>query len=349
MVMKAIVQRTTGNSDVLVLEEIPIPELRPKDVLIRVEACGVCYHDVVVRQGIFRRKVSMPLVPGHEVAGVIADIGTASSRFQVGDRVCTTQRRYVCGQCNDCRGGFETTCPDLEFMGDAHLNGGYAEYVAVDETLIEQIPESVSFDDAAIASCAIGTEFNAIRDVGFVRLGDRVLITGASGGLGVHGVQLAAAAGAQVVAITSSEEKAEFIRQLGAHEVLVVARGEDFSQAVKSVTGGQGVDVVIDNVGNAVFKPILRSVARHARWVMLGELDKQFVPFNPAQLFLDHISMLSAISCTRSQLETVLRLMDRGQVKAIVAERLPLADAARAHDMVERNEVNGRIVLKPNI
>lgn len=234
-------------------------------------------------------------------------------------------------------------------MGDAHLNGGYAEYVAVDETLIEHIPESISFDDAAIASCAIGTEFNAIRDVGLVRLGDRVLITGASGGLGVHGVQLAAAAGAQVVAITSSEEKAEFIRQLGAHEVLVVARGEDFSQAVKSVTGGEGVDVVIDNVGNAIFKPILRSVARHARWVMLGELDKQFVPFNPAQLFLDHISMLSAISCTRSQLETVLRLMHRGQVKAIVAERLPLADAARAHDMVERNEVNGRIVLKPNI
>ena len=345
--MKAIVQRATGAPDVLVAEEIPVPSVRPTDVLIRVAACGVCFHDIVVRNGIFRRRVSLPLVPGHEVAGTVEALGERVTRFSIGDRVCTTQRRSVCGQCADCRTGFETTCSEQEFMGDAHLNGGYAEFVAVDETTIAHVPEGVSLDDAAITACAIGTELNAIRDVGIVRLGERVLVTGASGGLGVHGVQLASAAGAHVIAITSSEEKAEIVRALGAHDALVVGRGEDFSRSVKAATEGHGVDVVIDNVGNAVFKPVLRSLARHGRWVMLGELAGEFVPFNPAQLFLDHVSMLSAISCTRDQLEASLRLVDRGQVRPIIAKRLRLAEAAEAHRLMESGSVTGRIVLTP--
>src|SRR6202011_6340271 len=178
--------------------------------------------------------------------------------------------------------------------------------------------------------------------------GESVLVTGAGGGLGMHAVQLARLAGACVVAQTTSPEKADRIRALGAHEVIVHGRGEDFSGAVKNATGGQGVDVAIDNVGSQLFDPIRRSLGIGGRWIMIGQLTGQFVPFNPAQLFLKNVSMLSATSTTRKQLEDCLALVARGAVKPIVSLALPLERAAQAHEMVEAGKAAGRIVLRPN-
>jgi len=202
--------------------------------------------------------------------------------------------------------------------------------------------------DASIVACAIGTILNAIREVGRLAAGESVLVTGAGGGLGMHAVQLARLAGAYVVAQTSSPEKAERIRALGAHDVIVHARGEDFSGAVKNATGGQGVDVAIDNVGSQLFDAIRRSLATGGRWIMIGQLTGQFVPFNPAQLFLKSISMLSATSTTRKQLQDCLALVARGAVKPIISLALPLERAAEAHVLVESGKAVGRIVLRPN-
>ncbi|HZZ01739.1 quinone oxidoreductase family protein [Paraburkholderia sp.] len=346
--MRAIVQEETGTADVLTLQEIPEPEVRPTDVLIRVAACGVCYHDVVVRNGVFRRKVHLPLVPGHEVAGIVEKVGTATHLFRVGDRVCTAQRRSVCGYCRECRSGFEVNCASKEFMGDAHLNGGYAELVAVSEDCVAAVPATIPLDQASIVACAIGTALNAIRDVGKVRLGESVLITGASGGQGAHGVQLARASGAHVVAVVSTEAKAEAVRDLGAHDVIVTSRGADFSNDVRAVTSGRGVDVVIDNVGARIYEPVRRSLAKHGRWVLVGALGGETAPFNSAQLFLHDISMLSAVSCSRRQLEDALTLVERGLVRPLVSRVLPLALAASAHADLERSGVMGRIILKPD-
>lgn len=346
--MRAIVQRHAGGAEVLALEDVPEPEVRPGDVLIRAAVCGVCYHDVVVRNGVFRRRVHMPLVPGHEVAGVVERVGAATRELKVGDRVCTVQRRSVCGQCADCRSGHEATCPYQEFMGDAHLNGGYAELVAVSEDCVVRIPDGLPMEQAAIVACAVGTQLNAIRDVGKLRLGESVLIMGAAGGQGAHGVQIARACGAHVIALTSSDAKAEKIRALGAHETLVVPHGADFSGAVRDVTDGRGVDVVIDNVGTGVFDSIRRSLARHGRWVLVGALSGEKASFNPAQLFLNGISMLSAVSCSRSQLRDALVLVQRGLVRPIIADALPLAEAAHAHERLERAGVMGRLILQTN-
>ena len=147
----------------------------------------------------------------------------------------------------------------------------------------------------------------------------------------MHAVQLARLAGAFVIAQTTSPEKAEQIRALGAHEVIVHARGEDFSAAVRKATGGAGVDVAIDNVGSQLFEPIRRSMGIGGRWILIGQLTGQFVPFNPAQLFLKNVSMLSATSTTRRQLEDCLALVARGAVKPIVSLALPLEQAAQAH------------------
>jgi D-arabinose 1-dehydrogenase-like Zn-dependent alcohol dehydrogenase len=346
--MKAMVVHQPGGTEVLSLERVPDPTAGQKDVIIKVDACGVCFHDIVTRNGTLKFGVQMPCILGHEISGTVVDVGRDVRAFRKGDRVATVQRFHICGACRYCRTGRETLCPERKFTGDLGMVGGYAEYVAIEDDNVAPVPEGVPLQDAAIVACAIGTILNAIREIGKLQPGETALVTGAGGGLGMHAVQLARLAGALVIAQTTSREKADQIRGLGAHTVIVHARGEDFSGAVKKATGGAGVDVAIDNVGSQLFEPIRRSMGIGGRWIMIGQLTGEFVPFNPAQLFLKNVSMLSATSTTRKQLVDCLALVARGVIKPIVSLALPLEQAARAHELVESGKSAGRVVLRPN-
>jgi D-arabinose 1-dehydrogenase-like Zn-dependent alcohol dehydrogenase len=346
--MKAMVVHQPGGTEVLSLERVPDPTAGQKDVIIKVDACGVCFHDIVTRNGTLKFGVQMPCILGHEISGTVVDVGRDVRAFRKGDRVATVQRFHICGACRYCRTGRETLCPERKFTGDQGMVGGYAEYVAIEDDNVARVPEGVPLQDAAIVACAIGTILNAIREIGKLQPGETALVTGAGGGLGMHAVQLARLAGALVIAQTTSREKADQIRGLGAHTVIVHARGEDFSGAVKKATGGAGVDVAIDNVGSQLFEPIRRSMGIGGRWIMIGQLTGEFVPFNPAQLFLKNVSMLSATSTTRKQLVDCLALVARGVIKPIVSLALPLEQAARAHELVESGKSAGRVVLRPN-
>ena len=346
--MKAIVVRQPGGLDAMRLETIPDPVPGPKDVVIKVEACGVCFHDVLTRNGTLKAGVKMPCVLGHEISGTVVDVGRDVTRFKTGQRVATAQRYHICGACRYCRSSRETLCAERRFLGDFGMVGGYAEYVAVEDDNIAVVPDSVELGDAAIAACAIGTALNGVRDVGQVKMGESVLVTGAGGGVGLHAVQLARLAGALVIAQTTAPAKADLIRELGAHHVVVHKRGEDFSPQVKRLTGGAGVDVLVDNVGTVLFEAMRRSLGTAGRWVMIGQLTGEFVPFNPAQLFLKNQSMLAVTSVSRNQLADVLALMGRGQVKAVVTQALPLKEAAQAHTLVESGRATGRILLRPH-
>lgn len=345
--MKAIVVRRTGGPETLVLEDVPDVSPGPREVVVKVAACGVCFHDVVTRNGTLKAGIALPFIPGHEVAGTVVAVGRDVAQFRVDDRVATTQRTHICGHCRYCRTAREPLCADATFMGDAGLNGGYAEYVATGEDTVARIPDGVETESAAIAACAIGTMLHALRAVGQVKVGETVLVTGASGGLGIHGVQIARHSGAFVIGHTSSPDKAAALRAAGANVVVVAPRGTDFSAEVRDAAGGEGVDVALDTVGTAVFGPVRRSMARAGRWVMLGQLLGDFVPFNPAQLFLRGISLLSATSTTREELRDVLGLIRRGAVVPRIAQALPLAEAARAHALMESGGLVGRLLLRP--
>jgi acryloyl-coenzyme A reductase len=346
--MKAMVVRQPGGVEAMRIEGVPDPVAGPRDVVIKVEACGVCFHDVLTRNGTLKAGVKLPCVLGHEISGTVVDAGREVSRFKTGDRVATAQRYYICGACRFCRSSRETLCPDRKFLGDWGLVGGYGEYVAVGDDNVAAVPDGVPLAEASIASCAIGTLLNGLRDVGKLQMGETALITGAGGGLGLHAVQLARLAGAYVIAQTTSPDKADLIREMGAHEVVVHTRGGDFSSQVKRLTDGRGVDVLVDNVGTPLFEPMRRSLGVAGRWILIGQLTGQFVPFNPAQLFLKNQSMLSVTSTSRNQLEDVLALMKRGQVKAVVTRSLALEEAGEAHTLMEAGRVTGRILLRPN-
>jgi acryloyl-coenzyme A reductase len=344
--MRALVLREPGSVETaLRCETIAEPLPGPRQVVIRVAFCGVCSHDVAVCTGVLRTGIKLPCVPGHEIAGTVVAIGDAVDGFSIGDRVATTQREHVCGHCRFCRSGREPLCAEQIFLGDNQLNGGYAEYVAVDADNVVSVPDEVALDAAAIASCAIGTMLHAVRAVGRVAPGDRVLVTGAGGGLGVHGVQLAKRAGGWVIAQTTSAAKAEALKEYGADAVVITARDGDFSADVKAVTDSEGVDCVLDTVGTTVFTPTRRSLARGGRWVMIGQLNGAFVPFNPAQLFLRGISMLSATSATREELRLCLGMLRPGGIRAVLGRCFPVARAAEALALVQSGSATGRVVL----
>ncbi len=343
--MKAVVLQKPGPASSLTVVKVPVPQLRSRDVLVRVDTCGVCFHDVVIRNGTMSRGVAWPLIPGHEVAGTVEALGPQAREFKIGDRVASVQSRHVCGTCKFCRTDRQGFCGDREVLGDAGLNGGYAEFVAIEEDNLARVPDGVSLEQAAITGCVVGTELNAIRDVAKVQLGERVMITGAGGGVGIHGVQLANAAGAHVIAVTTSPKKVDDLYAAGAHDVVCYDRDGDFSIGVRAVAP-EGVDVAIDNVGSVAFNATRKSLATGGRWILVGQLNGDFVRFNPAQMFHRGISLLSARSTTRRQLVESLGLVQRGQVKPVITGSLPLEKVSEAHEMLESGKVTGRIVLK---
>jgi acryloyl-coenzyme A reductase len=345
--MRAALVERTGPPEVLRVADVAAREPGAREIRIAVAACGVCFHDVVVRNGTFRRGVELPVIPGHEVAGTIEKLGAEVRGLSRGDLVTTTTYSHVCGHCRQCRGGHETSCSERVFLGDAGLNGGYAELVCVDADAAMKVPDGVSLEEACIVACTVGTELNAVRDVGRVRLGERVLVTGAGGGLGLHGVQLARLSGAFTIAVTTTPAKAARIREAGADEVVIVERGEDFSAKVRRLTGEKGVDAVIDNVGTPVFEAVRRSVTDGGRIVLTGQLTGEFMTINPAQLFLRNVSILSAKGVSRSQLADALDLVARGRVKPVIEGVYRLEDAAETHRRVEAGLSTGRLVLKP--
>ncbi len=358
--MRAVIMTGFGDPSVLQLAEVPVPVPQRGEILLKVEGCGIDRHDLIVRSGIMRKKtiayrgafggdqhnLDMPLIMGAEFAGTVAALGEGVTSHRIGDRVAALPRMGHCGRCLFCRTGREETCHEAVFIGH-DVAGAYAEYVIVKPDSLWPVPAKVSLLDACLASACIGTIVRAIRDVGQVKAGEKVLVTGAGGGLGVHAVQLARASGALCYAVTSSPEKAALLKDLGAHEVLVVGREDNWSDEVAKATGGAGVDVAIDIVGSATFNSVMRSMAPYGRWVLVGELGRGKVELRPALIFLRRLQLLASGSPGLFHMAEALKHLESGAVRAVFDSIVPLEQTADAHARMEAGTPAGRIVIKP--
>ena len=344
-IMHAVVTPRPGDYDVMRLEEVPVPSPGPREVLVRTFASGVCYHDHLIRAGVMKRGITFPLILGHEGAGIVDAVGEEVRALKPGDRVACTQWTETCGLCRFCRTNREPLCNARKLFGHDR-DGTYAEFFKIQEDSLLPLPPEIGFEEGAILSCAIGTVVAAIRDVGRTRAGESVLVTGAGGGLGIHAIQVARLCGATVLAQTTSPEKVPLIREAGADEV-VVSRDGRFAEEVQRRAGGDGVDVVCDNVGAPVFQEALRSTARGARYVLVGELTGEQVTFNTARLFLKGVSLLSTMSTSRSQLADVIELVRRQRLRPVITERFPLEEAPRVHRLMVERKLSGRVLLVP--
>jgi D-arabinose 1-dehydrogenase-like Zn-dependent alcohol dehydrogenase len=312
--------------------------------MLRVHACGVCFHDVINRRGRLPR-TRVPAILGHEAAGEVVALGPDVAGWALGDRAATLQR-LSCGECVQCRAGRGSLCRrDARFFGE-EIPGGYAEYMVAPVAGLGRVPPKIEWPVAATACCTTGTAVHCVRTRARVRPGETVLITGASGGVGIQAVQLARHDGARVLAVTSSGSKVDALFDAGAHEV-IVAPDLDFSAEVRKRTLGEGVSVALEIVGSLSFSQTLRSLAPGGRVVVVGNLESGSVDLNPGLVIVKELEILGAYATTRAELDEALRLIEGGVLRPWIADVLPLAEAARAHDRLEKKGVAGRLVLAP--
>lgn len=337
--MRALVLREHGGLEKLRLEtDFPDPAAGPGEVVLRVRASSLNYHDVFTRRGMPGIRIPFPAIIGLDIAGEVASLGEGVTGWAPGDRV-------LVDPINRVEGGL---------MGETQ-HGGLAEYVLVKAHQLLRLPDAVSFVEAAALPVAYGTALRMIRHVGHVQAGERVLILGASGGVGVCAVQLAKLAGAEVIAAAGSEEKAQRLRELGADHIILY-REVDFLKEVQQRWGkpnrrrgapGGGVDVVVNYTGGDTWVRSLRTLRLGGRLLTCGAT----AGFNPEEdirfIWTFELQIRGSNGWDTPDLTTLLDLVGSGALKAVIHSTHPLEDGTEALRRIEDREVFGKVVVTP--
>jgi len=340
MPMRARLREIGWDAD-LVVEPAPEPPAPARgEIVVAVEACGVCHRDCIDRAGRFAF-VRTPITPGHEAVGHVIAVGDGVTEWKVGDRVAS-MHRDSCGACAPCRAGETSLCVSAAAVLGLLIDGGYASWLVAPERAFYRMPGYVPSPLGAVFHCTLGTAFRGLARAGRVEAGMRVLVTGANGGVGVAAVQIARRLGAQVVAVVRRAEHGAVAEAMGAHAIVV----DDSAGFHKRLPGG-AVDVAFDCVGAPTFNAALRSLRLGGCVVAVGNVVDRRVDVNLGYLITHAVRVVGSSGATRRDMDELLALhAQRPFVMPIHAE-LPLADADRAQRAVVAGGLRGRIVLVP--
>jgi len=341
-----------GGPEVLVHEEAPKPAPKLGEALVRVRAVGINHVDIDHRAGTSRIPVEFPHILGREFAGEIAALNgqadstsTEKAGFKEGDRVWITCR-IPCRRCEFCLAGRDNLCVQEGYFG-LDIPGGYAEYVCVPIANLNALPAHVRYEDAAAAQIAFGTAWHVLITRGFLQAGQSVLIQAAGSGIGSAAVQVAKLAGAAAIITTaSSEKKLEHAKALGATHLINYSK-ENFAERVMEITGGRGVDVIMEHIGGEVFTRSLQCLARGGIIVTVGAHAGEVVEFDIIPFFRRELRLAGSKNASVLELRKVMALVADGKLKPIVHKAFPLAQAAEAHRVVESRDFFGKVILLP--
>ena len=324
------------------LEERPRPRPGMGEAVMRVRAAGVGLTLVNMRLG--RMGGSLPRVMGHELAGEIVEIGAGVSALSEGDR-CVVYFYLTCGRCRWCRGGRETLCENFAGFVGGDRDGGFAEYVCLPAENFLPIPEGLSDEAAAVAADAVNTNWHCMRERAKIDPHDTVLLIGAGGGVGIHGVQVARLFGARVIAADISEEKLDLARRWGAEEAINVRAIGDVAEEARRLTGGRGVDAAVDYVGHGeTFQAAIDSLATSGRAVVIG-VGPGEVSFDPLRLVMTERVITGSRHSTRTELIETMEIMARGLVEPVIGMRLPFTEVETIFDALRDETLLGRGAL----
>ncbi len=328
--MKAMLSTAPGGPETLELTETPTPDPAKGQVRIRIRAAGLNFPDTLIIRDLYQMKPPRPFAPGGEIAGDVEAIGDGVTNLKVGDRV-------------------------LALTGI----GGFASHILIDANSAVKIPDVMPYEDAACFIFTYGTSHHGLKDRAQLKAGEIVLVLGAAGGVGAAAVELAKAAGAKVIAAVSSEEKASFCRDIGADETIVYPLEMDrdaqksFSNEIKALSGGKGVDVVYDAVGGNYAEPAIRALAWKGRFLVVG--FPAGIPKIPLNLTLLKGAQIVGVfwgASVRSEPEShtenmreLFEMYASGQVKPRISASFPLEKAADALVMMQDRKVLGKVVL----
>jgi 2-desacetyl-2-hydroxyethyl bacteriochlorophyllide A dehydrogenase len=333
-----------GGVEKLVFEEVATPAIGPNDVLVQVKATSINHLDLWVRQGLPGVKFPLPLIPGVDASGVVAELGEAVRHVRIGDRVVVAQG-ISCGHCKQCLNGDDNLCNEYRLIGE-HRDGADAEYISVPGRNILKLPGSVSFEAAAASALVFLTAWHMLVNKARVQPGEDVLVIGASSGVGSAGLQIAKMVGARVIATTSSDEKSTKLRQLGADDVINYKTHRVLDQ-VRLLTGKKGVEVVFDHVGVSVWEENIKAMAKGGRLVTCGATSGHEAMTDLRYIFYKQLQILGSTMGRKGDLTTILNLIERGILKPVIDRVMPLTDVRQAHQIVEEGKHFGKIVLNP--
>ncbi len=335
--MKAAVVREFGKP--LVIEDVPVPQAGPGEVLVKVKACGVCHTDLHAASGDWPVKPVPPFIPGHEVAGIVAALGPGVKKLKVGDAVGVAWLHDACMSCEYCETGWETLCEHQHNTGYS-VNGGFAEYVIASAAFAAKLPAAIDFAAIAPILCAGVTTYKGLKETD-ARPGEWVAISGV-GGLGHVAIQYAKAMGFKVAAIDIAEDKLKLARETGA-DLAVNALAADAVDKVLAATGGGAHGVLVTAVSTAAFAQALKMVRRKGTVSLVGLPPGEF-PTPIFDVVLKRITVRGSIVGTRRDLDEAIAFAADGKVKAEVA-KVPLAEINNVFDRMKAGKIDGRMVL----
>ena len=314
------------------LEEVPTPEPGAGEVLVKVAACGLCHTDLHYTDHGVPTFKPPPMILGHEISGTIAKTGPSVEGWQPGARVLLPAV-FGCGECAMCRTGRENICEQMVMFGN-NVDGGYAEYVLAPAKDVFALPEEIPLVEGAIIADAITTPYHAVVNRGRVKPGDQVVVFGC-GGIGLNVVQMAAALGANVIAVDILDEKLDWAKKFGAGAVVNSSKVERVDKEIRILTGG-GADIGFEAIGNpAVQEETFASIRTGGRFVVVGFASKPMT-LNTGKVMYREMEIIGSLGCRAVDYPRVLDLARQGkiQVKEMVTARFPLDDINQAFDHI---------------
>lgn len=341
--MKAVVVREHGGPEQLVMEERPDPRPGPGEVTIKVEATALNHLDLWVRKGVPGHPYPLPLIPGCDLAGTVAEVGPGVTGVEKGQPAAVSPG-LSCGRCKACLQGRDHRCRGYGIFGETR-DGGYAEYCVVPAANLLPKPEGLSFAETASIPLATLTAWHMLVERARIQPGEWVLIQAGASGVGSAAVQIARLWGCRVVATAGSPEKRRLAEELGAHHT-VDYRERDMVKDLRQIVGRRGVDVVFEHVGGEVFAQSVRSLAWAGRLVTCGCTAGYEVPLNLRHLFFKSLSLLGSTMGSKAELFTIMRHVEAGDLRPVVDRVYPLEEAAEAHRRLEARQALGKVVLQ---
>lgn len=340
--MKAILMQEHGEAEKLQLGQVPTPQPGPGEVLVRLRAAALNRLDIWVRQGWPGIKIDYPHIPGADGAGDVAEVGQGVSGWHPGDRV-VINANIGCGDCVYCLKGQDNRCRDWNLLGET-MPGTYAQYISLPPRQLLPLPEHISYETAAAAGLVYHTAWHSLIKRGGLRPGETVLVVGASGGVNTASIQIAKYAGATIYVVGSSEEKLDLAQTLGADHLINRQEEPQWSRALYKLTGKQGVDVVVDNVGTT-FPQSFRAARTGGRILTVGNTGGAAFEIDNRYIFGKHLSLLGSTMGTLHDFQTVMGLVFAGELEVALDRTYPLAEAAQAHRYLEAGQQMGKIAL----
>ncbi|HXA97278.1 MAG TPA: zinc-binding dehydrogenase [Candidatus Dormibacteraeota bacterium] len=342
--MKALAFHEHGGLDKLKYQDVPDPKIGDGDVLVRVRAAALNHLDLFVREGLPGLTLPMPFWTGCDIAGEVAQVGAAVADVTVGERVAVNPNLYD-GRCEYCLRGEHSLCVRYGILGE-HTHGGLAEYVRVQGHHVTALPDAITYEDAAAFILVNMTAWRMLVTQARLRAGEDLLILGVGGGVSSAAVQIGKLCGARVWVTSSSDDKLERARALGADECINYAK-EDWVKVIGQKTRRRGVDVVLENVGAATWKGSIRAVAKGGRIVTCGATSGPIGETDIRQVFWKQLSIIGSTMSNDAEFNAVMGQLFAGRLRAIVDAVMPLREGAEAERRLAEGRQFGKIVLVP--